>query len=82
MTCKVSMDDAINADNLSNDDAINSDIEYLAEKIMLRVELEVATIICESEYTEFTRADLNSACSSDKFNDVFYEMAERIIKEG
>jgi len=61
-------------------------IEDLAEDFMYKVETEMAIAIRSAPYNDFshkiTRADIHGMCSGDEFNDLFYSIAERLIKIG
>ena len=59
-------------------------IEDLAEDFMYKVQAEMAIAIRSAQYNGFshkiTRADIHGMCSGDEFNDLFYSIAERLIK--
>lgn len=82
MTCVASQYEAAHADMLSKQDERASAVESLAEDMMYKVQAELSIVLREPVHNlnELTRADIFDLCSSDKFNDLFYSMAEKLIK--
>ena len=79
-TCKVTQDLNANIDKLDNQDYIDSKIERVAEKLMVGVETSIAWMVNADNSINITRADIHDLCSTEKFNDLFYSIAEKIVK--
>jgi len=78
--CKVTQDLNTNSDKLDNQDYIDSKIERVAEKLMVDVETSIAWMVNADSSIEITRADIQALCSTEKFNDLFYSIAKKIVK--
>ena len=80
MTCKVTQDLNENIDKIDAQDKLNSKIERVAEKLMVEVETSIAWMVNADSSIDITRADVHNLCSTEKFNDLFYSIAEKIVK--
>lgn len=82
MICVASQHEAAHAEMLSKQDERESAVEALAEDMMYKVQIELSLVLRDPVHNlnELTRADIFDLCSSDEFNNLFYSMAEKLIK--
>ena len=81
MICKVSKDEADYAEMIGLQDEKELAIENLAEDLMANVEQKLSSVLMQSSKDfKLTRADVRGLCDSEEFNNLFYSMAEKLIK--
>ena len=73
-------DDSVKMQEL---DDYNQRIEDLAEELMKEVEISIASSLRNEmvggRCRTMTRADIGELCRGDDFNNLFYEMAKKVV---